>query len=386
MATITTFRSLANMDSKSIATLGDTVTQSASAGLLVQSYCTQVAQQPMIVIPDSVAAKLPPIGKQLETAQANASAYLKTVQPQIIGVVTDVGGYAQQFTVFNTLINGKIEAWKGGSSNAKAEALVLLQQLQRDLDGKVIKVAGVRTSLEDFRGKLNTDISNFNTAAQQAALVIEGSTGAIAELSNQIDDMNKRIAGAAAGVAISGLVMIGGGLMIALGAIGTVFTGGASTPLIIAGVAVTVLGAAGLTASSVVLAKLIEAKSGLLTQQAQLNGTVTFLTDFKGTMGTLGSSAATAAQQLTNMKNAWDILGGNLGNVVASVQSAQTYSDLPVVVQAYLNTAASQWTTVLGNVTTIQNQMSGVKSVKVPGGQAGMGALTVAALQNLRAA
>ncbi|MGF3022585.1 HBL/NHE enterotoxin family protein [Methylobacterium aquaticum] len=386
MATITTFRSLANMDSKSIATLGDTVTQSASAGLLVQSYCTQVAQQPMIVIPDSVAAKLPPIGKQLETAQANASAYLKTVQPQIIGVVTDVGGYAQQFTVFNTLINGKIEAWKGGSSNAKAEALVLLQQLQRDLDGKVIKVAGVRTSLEDFRGKLNTDISNFNTAAQQAALVIEGSTGAIAELSNQIDDMNKRIAGAAAGVAISGLVMIGGGLMIALGAIGTVFTGGASTPLIIAGVAVTVLGAAGLTASSVVLAKLIEAKSGLLTQQAQLKGTVTFLTDFKGTMGTLGSSAATAAQQLTNMKNAWDILGGNLGNVVASVQSAQTYSDLPVVVQAYLNTAASQWTTVLGNVTTIQNQMSGVKSVKVPGGQAGMGALTVAALQNLRAA
>lgn len=386
MADIVDITSLANMDSKSITTLGDTVAQSASAGLLVQSYCTQVAQQPKIIIPDSVASKLPPIGKQLETAQGNAGDYLKTVQPKIIAVVTDVGGYAQEFSAFNRLITGKIDDWKGGSPQAKADALALLQQLQTDLDGKVTKVKGVQSSLDDFRGKLNIDIANFNTAATQAAQVIEGSQGAIAELSNQIDDMNKRIGGAAAGVALSGLVMIGGGLMIAAGAIASFLTAGASTPLVVAGVAVVVVGAAGLTASSIVLAKLIESKSNLLTQQAQLQGTVTFLTDFKGTMGTLGTSATTAAQQLTSMKNAWDILGGNLGNVVGSVQNAQTFSDLPIVVQAYLNTASSQWTTVLGNVTTIQNQMSGVKSVKVPGDKAGMGTLDLAAMQNLRAA
>ncbi|WP_164712304.1 HBL/NHE enterotoxin family protein [Methylobacterium currus] len=386
MSTISNIRTLASMDSKSIGNLGDTVTRSASSGLLVQTYCTQVAQQPAIVIPASVASRLPPVGKQLETAQGNASNYLKVVQPKIISVVTDVGGYAQEFAAFNTMITGKIDDWKGGSSQAKADALALLQQLQSDLDKKVTNVNGVRTSLDDFRTKLNTDISNFNTAAQQASLVIQGSTGAIAELNDQIDSLNSKIGGAAAGIAISGLVMIGGGLMIAAGAIASFLTAGASTPLVLAGVGVVALGGAGLTASSVVLAKLIEAKSGLLTQKSQLEGTVTFLTDFKSTMGTLGSSATTAAQELTNMKNAWDILGGNLGNVVGSIQNASTFSDLPIVVQAYLNTSASQWTTVLGNVTTIQKQMSGVKSVKVEGNQAGMGTLDLSALQKLRAA
>ncbi|GJD52245.1 hypothetical protein OPKNFCMD_5008 [Methylobacterium crusticola] len=134
------------------------------------------------------------------------------------------------------------------------------------------------------------------------------------------------------------------------------------------------------------LAKLIEAKSGLLTQKAELDATVRFLTEFKGTVGTLGDSATTASGQLTAMSNAWSILGGNLGHVVGSIDGAKTCSDLPIVVQAYLNTTSSQWDTVLGNVTTIQAQMAGVKAVKVPGSGGTLGKLDLAAVQQLRAA
>ena len=65
------------------------------------------------------------------------------------------------------------------------------------------------------------------------------------------------------------------------------------------------------------------------------------------------------------------------------MSSAKTYSDLPIVVQAYLNTALSQWTQVLGNVTTIETQMSGVQTKVLSAGAGSLAKLDQAALQNL---
>lgn len=384
MSMLTLIRAGAQLDQAGTTDLKDSTAGVASAGLLVQSYCTQVVQQPAIVIPDSVKDRLPPINDFLKTARDNAGDYLTNIQPTIIAVVTDVGGYASQFTSFNTLITSRIDAWKGGSTTARAEALELLKQLQTDLEKKRVKIVGVQGSLSGFQGKLNTDVSNFNTALSQANIVIGGDQGALAELGRQIGDMDGRIAGAAVGVAVSGLVVIGGVLMIAAGAIASFITAGTSTPLVVAGVAVLVVGVGGLTASSIVLATLIDAKANLLRQQAQLNANLKFLTDFKSAIGTLSSSAQTASQQLTNMNNAWTILGGNMGNVVNSVQNAQTYSDVPITVQAYLSTAGSQWTDVLTNVRTIQAQMSGVKTAVVQDG-AGLGPLNSQSIRALAA-
>jgi hypothetical protein len=212
-------------------------------------------------------------------------------------------------------------------------------------------------------------------------VVIGGDQGAIAELRNQISDMDGRIAGAATGVALSGLTIIGGALMIAAGAIASFITAGTSTPLVVAGVAVVVVGAAGLTASSIVLSQLISAKAALISQQAQLDADLKFLTNFKSTMGTLGTAATEAATQLNNMSNAWGLLSGNLNNVVGSIQQSRDYSQLPVVVQAYLNTAGAQWAQVQANTQIIQQQMTGVQLPQLPNNQ-----LNAANLQALRAA
>jgi non-hemolytic enterotoxin B/C len=358
-------RAGAALDSNSATALGDTTAKVASSGLTVQSYCTLVGQQPTIEIPQSVAAKLPPVNDYLVLARTNATDYLTNVQPQILLVVTDVAGYSAQFGQFATIITGKVNDWKGGSPTARQDALDLLQALQQALQGKLTNVNAVKTSLSGFQTKLNVDISNFNTASTRADTVIGGDQGAIAELNNQISDMDKRIAGAATGVALSGLVIIGGALMIAAGAIATFITAGASTPLVVAGVAVVVVGAAGLTASSIVLANLIDSKAGLISQKVTLDADLKFLTNFKSTMTTLGTAASEAATQVNNMSNAWGLLSGNLGNVVGSIQSARTYSDLPVVVQAYLNTAGAQWSQVQTNTQIIQQQMTGVQLPKL---------------------
>jgi non-hemolytic enterotoxin B/C len=370
----------ASLDSDPTTNLGDTTAKTATAGVIVQSYCTLVAQQPAIVIPPSVASKLPPVGDYLTTAQSNAADYLTNIQPKILLVVTDVAGYSAQFSQFSTLITGKINDWKGGSSTARQDALDLLQALQQALQTKLDNVNGVKSALTGFQTKLNVDVSNFNTASSRADVVIGGDTGAIAELDNQISDMDKRIAGAATGVALSGLAVIGGVVMIAAGAI-TSLAGGAGAPLIVGGVAVVVVGAGGLTASSIVLSQLIGAKTALIEQKAQLDADLKFLTNFKSTMGTLGTAATEAATQIGNMSNAWGLLSGNLGNVVGSIQQSRNYSQLPVVVQAYLNTAGSQWSQVQSSTQIIQQQMTGVQLPKLPNNQ-----LNPATLQALRAA
>src|SRR3954451_4062425 len=168
LTTLRMVRAGALMDAPATSNLSASVAQSASAGLIVQSYCTQVAQQPDIVMPASVASKMPPVNDFLKTARANAGNYLNNIQPKIILVVTDVAGYASEFTNFYTLINGKITLWKGGSDTAKADALALLKQLQNDVTKRQANVADVSTALGGFQTKLNTDVSNFNTAKQQA--------------------------------------------------------------------------------------------------------------------------------------------------------------------------------------------------------------------------
>lgn len=371
----------ANLDADPATNLGDTTAKAATSGVLVQSYCTLVAQQPNIEIPASVASKLPPVNDYLKLAQTNTNDYLTNIQPKILIVVTDVAGYAAQFGQFSTIITGKINDWKGGSPSARQDALDLLKALQQALQTKLDNVNGVKTSLSGFQGKLNVDISHFNTASSTADTVIGGDQGAIAELNSQISNMDKRIGGAAAGVALSGLTIIGGGLMIAAGAIASFITAGTSTPLIVAGVAVVVVGAAGLTASSIVLAQLIDAKANLLSQRATLDADLKFLTNFKSTIGTLGTAASDAATQINNMSNAWGLLSGNLGNVVGSIQQARDYSQLPVVVQAYLNTAGAQWSQVQTNTQIIQQQMTGVTLPKLPNDK-----LNAATLRTLRAA
>ena len=68
-------------------------------------------------------------------------------------------------------------------------------------------------------------------------------------------------------------------------------------------------------------------------------------------------------------------------NVVGSIQQSRDYSQLPVVVQAYLNTAGAQWSQVQANTQIIQQQMTGVQLPKLPNNQ-----LNPATLQALRAA
>lgn len=101
-------------------------------------------------------------------------------------------------------------------------------------------------------------------------------------------------------------------------------------------------------------------------------------------MGSLSTSASAASQQVNNMKNAWDFLGNNMGNVISSLDNAHTYSELPIGVQAYLNTANKQWTTVQDSVKIIQAQMVGVKTTVLKDSKGNLSPLNSQVIEQLK--
>lgn len=369
MTTLRLIQKAATADSSDIQDLNSKVQAFASSGLVVQAYCTQIMQQPSFVIPNTdTLTNFPDINGNLNIARENAHYYLNTVQPMIIGVISETGAYSQQFKGFQPLIIQRLDDWKNGSTQGRTDALALINQLKNDVDLKTASAKKVADEIGNFRTKLNGDISNFNTAITQATTLIQGTDGdggALASLNDQLSDLDGKIAGASVGVALSGLTIIGGGLLIATGAIATFITAGTSKPMVAAGVAIVVVGAAGLTASSIVLANLISTKSNLLQQKQQLKDSVTFLTSLKSSLDPLNNLAQNASNEVNNMYNAWTFLGKNLGQVSSSLENADKYSQLPITVQAYLNTAYGQWDAVDQSIETIQNQMTGV-TVETP--------------------
>lgn len=369
MTNLRLIQKAATADNSDIQDLNSNVQAFASSGLVVQAYCTQIMQQPSFVIPNTdTLTNFPDINGNLNIARENADYYLNTVQPMILGVISDTRAYSTQFKGFQPLIIQKLDDWKNGNDQARTDALALINQLKNDVDLKTASAKDVASKIGKFRTKLNGDISNFNTAITQATTLIQGTSGdggALASLNDQLSELDGQIAGASVGVALSGLTIIGGGLLIATGAIATFITAGTSKPMVAAGVVIVIAGAAGLTASSIVLANLISTKSSLLQQQQQLKDSVICLTGLKSSLEQLNNLAQNASNEVNNMYSAWTFLGENLGQVSTSLENADKYSKLPITVQAYLNTAYDRWDAVDRSMANIENKMTGV-TVETP--------------------
>ncbi|MFY7884225.1 MAG: HBL/NHE enterotoxin family protein [Dolichospermum sp.] len=369
MTTLRLIQKAATADNSDIQDLNSNVQAFASSGLVVQAYCTQIMQQPSFVIPNTdTLTNFPDINGNLNIARENADYYLNRVQPMILGVISDTRAYSTQFKGFQPLIIQRLDDWKNGNDQARTDALALINQLKNDVDLQTASAKDVASKIGKFRTKLNGDISNFNTAITQATTLIQGTSGdggVLAHLNDQLSELDGQIAGASVGVALSGLTIIGGGLLIATGAIATFITAGTSKPMVAAGVVIVIAGAAGLIASSIALANLISTKSSLLQQQQQLKDSVICLTGLKSSLEQLNNLAQNASNEVNNMYSAWTFLGENLGQVSTSLENADKYSKLPITVQAYLNTAYDRWDAVDRSMANIENKMTGV-TVKTP--------------------
>lgn len=362
--------------------MSDAVTNTAAAGVVLQTYCTEMAKQSNFIIPSTVVASLPALNVYLTTAKTHAAHYLDTLQPLIISVVTDVNAYSGQYTSFNTLVRQKIEVWKTGSDDGKKEAIVLMRATLNALSTKAKKTAEVQAALAAFQTMLNTDAACFSEGLTAASIIIGGNTGRLASLNKQLEEVNRQISGATTGVVLGVLGVVGGIVLICVGKLATIPTAGLSAALVLVGATLIVVGAGATAGASVALHKAKGMRSQLLTEQAQLNVLMPQINAIKGTASNLADGAKNASIQLTTMRNAWTLLGNDVNNICASLESAASWQGLPVGMQAWLSAAEGGWTGVQEKCGIIEQQMSGLSTVALKGPD---GQLLLLTPENLRA-
>lgn len=154
--------------------------------------------------------------------------------------------------------------------------------------------------------------------------------------------------------------------MIAVGAIGEIFTGGASTAMILGGVAVLAVGVGGEVGSALTFQTLNNQKNDLIRQQSSLTSEVILAQTISSGYGSLVNQAANAMTAATQMSNAWGFLSGDLNNLVKNLDKGINVESTR---KLFLGGANKSIEKVQGDVTRIKDQMVGVQVHAAPKGQ-----------------
>ncbi|MEN0005663.1 MAG: HBL/NHE enterotoxin family protein [Bacteroidota bacterium] len=344
-------------------TIKDNAAKSASLGMIVDTYCTRVLREPKIILPSSL--KNDPLVSEapsfLVTAKDNATDYRSNIAPRIITLISNLKDYSNMMIAYQESINESWESWKGGNLQGKEDLVALLEWVQTATNEKKLQALGTKDALSTFSGKLNTDVSNFNTTYHNAEIIImgtEGDNGLLKQFETQIDDLNTQITHMSLAVTASGLAVIGGAFVALTGVLtfGTTF---------VVGSAIFLAGAGGLVASSLALSNLLEARGNAQQEFDSLNSNLTFLRSLKSSSQELAIEAANAESAVSTMANDWQQLGNELGNIITAIKPLTSVSDLPParIAKAPLNQLAASWEDVSETLPTIEDQMRGVKTV-----------------------
>ncbi len=202
-----------------------------SAATVVNVFTQAVIQTG--TFPDSLDGA-PDIGAHQATAKEVANSWIDTVRIQIYQTNTNLGAYATKFQNFYDSLyslagdltdENKVTFTKG------------LNLLKADLSTYSSDADAALTTLQDFNKQLTDAVADMTTDNTNITATYDGDQGELADLQNEIDSAQKArstdisiIAGGCTGAVV-------GGLLITVGVLGEFETGGASTALIVAGLA-----------------------------------------------------------------------------------------------------------------------------------------------------
>jgi len=331
-----------------------------SQALIIQTYCNSVKEQPLVDFTGhaNLAIYQTQINSGLQTAQSHADNYLNTIQPSIISNIANISNfYALNNAVATTLPAGSTEQqW--------IEALTALQTQSAAYQQAA---SGVVTSLTTLRNNLTSDASSFATTVSNLNTAVNGDNGVLAADASELDTIQSKIDGAIAGIVTSGLAIVGGAFMIAVGGIADFVTGGTSTPVVLGGIAIVVAGVGGEAASAVALASLNNQKAALLQDEAKMTAEVKLATGISSGYQSLGAQVKNAVDAATAMKNAWDALGDDIGSMIGDLK--QGIQSVDTIRTIFLTAANGVAKTVLADVETIKQQMAGITTIVATPGQ-----------------
>lgn len=333
------------------ASVGTAAKAQSSNALIVQNYALSVLAQPTVDLGgySGLVQYQTEINKALGDAKDSAHNYLNVVLPKAIVTISDIDSYFQTQVALTQAVAPGTDA---------QTAIALLKAVQDQSTEFQAQAAGVTTDLQKLREQFGRSSADLSKGAHDLSIAVDGDNGVLASISSQLSDIDGKIDGAITGVVLSGLAIVGGIIMVGVGALAEAVTGGLATALVVGGIAVTAAGIGGEVGSSITLANLLDLKGNLLSERARLNAETTLAAGLSSGLSGLSASASAAATAAQSMANAWSLLGGDLGNLITDLQKGQTTVDALRLL--FATAAQGEVKVVQDDVKVIRNQLAGV--------------------------
>lgn len=316
------------------------------ASTVIQAYVQIILQQP-----DLKLTALPDLPTHQKTARDHATNWNVTILPLMSKTDADIIDYANQFDSFYADLVKYAKDVKNPDSKKKLiEGLNLLLSTIKQKDANVETVV---KDLSTFHSNLNTDYQNFQKDVNVAAVKIEGDSGEIKALSDQLDAIHAAMRKDMGLMGGGAAVVVAGVAMIVFGAVSEIPSGGMSTALIGGGVLVVsggvVMETFGSTDYSNQIDEQNQVQEKLAGDKIELAGLKTTKTQVTGFVDGL-ASAITAASSL---KAAWQTLDADLEELITAVKDVDPNLPTDWLLDE-LNRAKLDWQVALDQAKKLQ--------------------------------
>ncbi|WP_422104454.1 HBL/NHE enterotoxin family protein [Winogradskyella sp.] len=343
--------------SKSLKKLQTGLKQQISEGLLIQGYCNSVQMQPPVDF--SMDAKLKDIqttiNDSLDKGKTHANTYLTTIQPTIIAAVANLDNY---FSIYDGVA---VSLPPGSTDEQWIQSLTAVKQVsERNRRDAII----IKSKMENFSKNVSSDAANFKLVVSKLNDLVNGDNGELERITSELSSLDHEIAGAITSTGFEGLAILGGVVMIVVGAVADFVTAGTNPELVIGGVVAVVAGVGAGAGSIVVLANAYKKKAELLQEESSLKDEVKLVAGMSGAYTQLSKQIASAVVAANAMEAAWQIISDDLDSLINDLQDGILSSD--DVRKMFLTEANTDIKILQGEIQVIKQQMAGVKTKTLP--------------------
>ncbi|MBD1587079.1 HBL/NHE enterotoxin family protein [Pseudomonas typographi] len=195
-----------NLEQQRSATLAQ-----SSQGLVMQSYALSVKEQGEVNLASSD-RRLQELSTKandgLRLAQQTANNYLDRLQPSMLNILSDFGGFS--ITYKNML--------EQLPTVDKASARYLIDQSLDDIQGRLQRANTVKTNLRRVADAFAVDSGRFTSICSEASVIWQSNDGVLGTLRAALEQVDSALNQAYIGIGVSVFGVVGGLLLVGIGA------------------------------------------------------------------------------------------------------------------------------------------------------------------------
>jgi Bacillus haemolytic enterotoxin (HBL) len=322
------------------------ITDMAGSLVLMQTFARVSAQQgivdPKLIGPD--VDILSSLRQHQIAARRNADYLTSTAGPAIVGSITDLLAFSHTMNGFSTALIPLLPQMLQ-KPEARQQVLALLNQLDFEAARRQSDSGTTLNLMTAAANKAATDYQNLKADADEANKEATSSSGKLADIQKQIDDLHNKIGGEIAGVVIASLVIVGGGIVIAVGALATLPANVSAAAVIMPGIGMIVTGATTLATQASALAADNSRLADLYMQSAAINTALTVVKVVAHQVDSVAEVAGALSDSMATVNTQWTNIRTGIGQMRQYISQASDASDVAHALTA-VQLAQNDWNAI----------------------------------------